>query len=753
VAAAVAAILLLTQPDAAAAQTEQGPNSNLEEVVVTARKREENLQQTPISVAAFSAAALEARQITNIADLGKFTPNLSFEQGANVSGASFAVTTFIRGVGQTDFNLTIDPGVGLYVDGVYVSRSVGALLDTMDVQSVQVLRGPQGTLFGKNTIGGAVVMTSNRPARDFGALAEITTGTDSRADARAMLNLPINDSMAIRATVSRQNRDGYVRRLSDSGTMGDRNTLAGRVQLLIEPAGRFEALISADYTRSREEGLPSILIAANPLGDFASFHNFVVAGASCAVNPFAPLPECYNAQWLTGDEYSTHSTSTNRSDLDLWGIAATLSWDFDSVQVKSISAYRELESHFDIDTDGSPLPIANSFNDYSQEQFSQELQLTGRAFDDRLKWLGGLYYLREQGADRNYLTFSIASFLSGGLIDNDSYAAFSQLTYEVTERMSLTLGGRYTREKKGFLPDQVIKEDNTGGSMLALSALLIPDPQLNPNGDRILPPVEGTRTSNEFTPSITVDYRLATDVFGYASYSRGFKSGGFTQRVFPPLATVPDFGPEYVTSYEAGIKSELFDRRLRLNGAVYLTNYDDLQISILSGAAPTTRNAGKARIKGFELELEGAPASWLRITAGVGYTDAYYLEVSPLAVDVALDSKLPNAPKWTATSGVTADVYQWEAGTLKLRGDWSYKGDHYKSADNSPYLRQSGVSLVNLSSRFETANGHWSATVGVTNLTDRKYLLSGLDQYLSVGLVEGTYARPREWFLSLRYDY
>ncbi len=749
---AIASLSCLPTP--VLAQSADTADSQLEQVVVTARKREENLQQTPISVAAFTSAALQARQVTNIAEIGKFTPNMSLEQGASVSGASFAVTTFIRGVGQTDFDLTIDPGVGLYVDGVYVSRSVGALLDTTDVQNVQVLRGPQGTLFGKNTIGGAVVVTSKDPTRNFEAGTAVTTGAYGRVDFRGTVNLPVNDVVAVRATVSRQKRDGYVQRLSDGGVMGDVNTTAARLQVAIEPVSNFSILLSGDYTRTREEGLPSILLATNPTAQFAAFYNFVTAGAACGANPFAPVPQCYNSQWITGNKYTTWSTSANRSDLDLWGTSAVLKWDLGWMEAKSISALRGLRSHFDIDTDASPIDLSNTANDYSQRQFSQELQFTGRALQgDRLKWLAGLYYFKESGTDRNYLEFSIADFLSGGLVDNSSYAAFGQLTYGLTDRLSLTLGGRYTYEKKGFLPDQIITRDNTGGSLLALSRALIPDPALNPDGHRILPPIDGTRLFHEFTPAVTLDERFTANVLGYVSYSQGFKSGGFTQRVFPPLAVIPNFGPEHLRSYEAGLKTEFFDHRLRLNGAAYLANYDDMQIVILYGAAPTTRNAGDARIKGFELETEAALASWLHFNAGLGYTDAHYLSVSPLAVGVTPASKLPNAPKWTATMGATADLYHWSAGTISLRGDYSYKSAHYLTADNSPYLYQMGVGLVNLTSIFNDASGHWSFSGGATNLTNRKYLLSGLDQLASVGIAEGTYSRPREWFLSAHYDY
>ncbi|MEX6725496.1 TonB-dependent receptor [Parapedomonas caeni] len=735
---------------------------SLEEITVTARKREENLQASPVSIAAFSAANLEARQVNNIADIGKFTPNMSFENGANIGGSSASVTMFIRGIGQTDFNLTIDPGVGLYVDGVYVSRSVGALLDTADVESVQVLRGPQGTLFGKNTIGGAVVITSKRPSDELEFSVEATTGRYDRFDAKTTINVPITDRFKIRASGSVQTRDGYVERLTDGEMMGNQKSLSGRLVAEFNATDNFTVTLAVDGNKRREQAAPPILLDTNEFGQFAGFNNFALN--SCT--PGSTSSVCYNDHWITGDKYKTWAGDDNESNMDLWGVSMTLDWDLDLLAVKSITAYRKLDSDFVLDIDASPLTISSSANEYSQKQFSQEFQFSGRALDDKLKWLLGLYYLKEKGTDRNYLSFSIADFLSGGKVDNDSYAAFSQVSYDLTDKLSVTLGARYTYEKKRFLPNQYIINDFTGGDLLMLSRCYIAttptlppnplcaaDPTLNPDGNRILPYVQVSTTAKEFTPAITVDYKVTDEVLAYASYSKGFKSGGFTQRVFPPESETPSFTPEFVNSYEVGLKTEWFDRRLRLNGAAFYTDYSDLQIVVNEGIAPKVRNAGKARIKGFELEYEVAVAEGIRWSGGAGYTDAYYLEVPAIASPVTVASKLPNAPKWTATSGLSADVWTTEAGTLSLRGDWSYKGGHYKDAVNSAALYQKGVSLFNASATFTAADEHWSATFGATNLTNKKYLLSGYQDLAAASAVEGTFSRPREWYLKLKYQY
>lgn len=740
----------------------------LGEIVVTARKRAENLQDTPISVAAFSGESLEQKQVNSVGDLGRFTPNVSLEQGASISGSSSAITAFIRGVGQTDFNLTIDPGVGLYVDGVYVSRSVGALLDTLDLEQVQVLRGPQGTLFGKNTIGGAIVLTSRKPSDDFELSVEGTTGSYNRADGRLTVNVPLSDTVKLRAGGSVQTRDGYVRRLFDGGRLGNKNSLSGRIQLLIEPTSNFSLLFSADGTRTREQAIATNLVAVDENAQFPFFHNKIVNAASCGA-PGTPTPQndiCYTSRWITGDPFTTWASGPNYSDLDLWGVSLTAEYDLGSATLKSITAYRDLKSRFYLDVDQSPRIIDETFNDYSQNQFSQEFQIAGQAFDDRLNYLVGLYYLKEKGVDRNGLEFTIARFLSGGSVDNDSYAAFAQATWKFTDRLNLTLGARYTSEKKRFTPDQVILQDNLGGNLLLLSRCFVrpvpvlpPNPTctadltLNPNGNLILPNVQRVTKANEFTPAVTLDYKFSDDVLAYLSYSKGFKSGGFTQRVFPPLPEAPSFGPEFVNSYEIGLKTELFDRRVRFNTAAFYADYDDLQIIVADGIAPTVRNAGTARIKGFEAELEIAAGDRVRLQGGVGYTDAEYRTVSPLAAPVTVNSQLPNAPKWTATANVVIDAVKADWGGITLVGDWSFKSASHKEAINSPGTFQPAYSLFGASVTATLLDDRLQLSFGGTNLSDKRYILTGYDNIGAQGHIQVTPARPREWFLRAKFKY
>ncbi len=753
--AAILGLVSLWGADAPA-QTAAAPGDQLEEITVTARKREENLQVTPIAVTAFSANALAERAVNNIADVGKFVPNVAFQSGSAISGSSTSVTIFIRGIGQTDFTEVIDPGVGVYVDGVYVSRSTGSLLDASDIANIEILRGPQGTLFGKNTIGGAVVVTTQKPKDYLEGSLEGVTGAYDRFDVNAMLNVPITDKFKIRASGTFQSRDGYVKRLTDDNYMGGQDRIGGRIVALLDATDDLSFNLSIDASRNHEGDLGTTLLASNPNAFFASFYNNVLSGANCSV-PTSNL-RCFSSNYITHNPYTTYNDSRNKSTLQLLGFSLTTTYNIeDDLTFKSITAYRRFEGTFDFDSSNSPLtPLDNTEDDYSDRQFSQELQLSGTGLNDKLKWVGGAFFLKEQGADRNNLVFSLANFLSGGFVDNDSYAGYVQGIYAITDDIHLTLGGRYTFEDKRFTPDQYIKLDRTGGGLLGLSQLFIPASE-NPNGNRILPLEQRTTMANEFTPAITIDYQLAQDVLAYASFSKGFKSGGFTQRVFPPLPQAPSFGPEYVDSYEVGFKTEWFDKKLRFNTAAFFTDYTAIQENTTIGIAPTTQNAGKANINGAEMETEYVATDWLRLNGGLGFTDANYRAIAPgaQAAGVLLGNRLPYVSKWSGTLGASADVWRGEIGVVSVRADGSYRSSYFPDAINSQILRQTGYATMNASATFETTDEQWSFTAGGTNITSTKYQIVGYSDLGAggSGTASAAFARPSEWYLKAKYKF
>ncbi len=719
----------------------------LEEIIVTARKTAENIQETPVAVTAIAAQVLEERAIVNISQIAASTPSTRFDPAAPLSGSSNSVNVFIRGVGQTDFNLTIDPGVGIYLDDVYISRSVGALLDTTDIDRIEVLRGPQGALFGKNTIGGAIAITSKQPGAERTLSAQLATGSFNRTDLQFSADLPITDALRMRLTGAKLTSDGYVERLADNGEAGDRDALFGRLVTQWTPATDVTLTLTLDGTRAREATVGATALRiyeVNPLPaaipvHFPTVSNLALNGARCAPPNPARLtdPTCYNTQWITDDPRKTWSGGNNRSDSDIWGAALTAAAELGDVTFKSISAFRQLDSVFDLDTDMSPVPLVNTANDYTQEQYSQELQLSGTA--SGLRWLFGLYYLNETGTDVNSLTTVLTSFRSGGSVDNDSYAAFGQLVYSLGEHASISVGGRYTWETKRFSPDQII-----------LTTLPIPLPFAP--GDRILPVGEVDAEAAQFTPSLSFDYQLSDAVLAYASYSEGFKSGGFTQRIFPPEPEAPGFRPEFIESYETGLKTELFDRQVRWNSAAFYSDYSDQQVIVLDGFAPKVRNAGDSRIWGVETEVEAVASSRLRISGSLSHVNAKYTRIDPRAAPITLRSRLVNTPRWMGSLGFTDVLWTGANGELSTRWDWFYSSELAKDAENTPELIQQAYHTLNAGLTYASGDERWAVSVGGTNLTGEDYLVSG-GYVPAAGAVYGVYNRPREWYARLKLNF
>ena len=357
--------------------------------------------RTYISISAFTARDLESRQIESAGDLDEITPGLVFDTSAPSSGSNSAATIFIRGVGQIDFVPTTDPGVGLYVDDVYYARAVGAALDFMDLERIEVLKGPQGTLFGRNTIGGAINIIPKAPSDEFGGSLQMTVGSDSRIDVQGSLDLPISDVLRSKLSFSDRRRDGYVTRLSDGVKTGDDNATSTRLALHWDVADNVRAKFSADYTRERENGAPLVLLKTNEGppgsdpdfpngGGFARFVNnppppipaaALVNGRPCdQPRPVAAVVGCYGDHWVV-DEFTTNATLPVMSNLDYWGVSSKILWDInEDITFKSVTAYRDLESAFQRDPDGSPLTVFHTIDQFDQNQFSQEFQLLGNSF-------------------------------------------------------------------------------------------------------------------------------------------------------------------------------------------------------------------------------------------------------------------------------------------------------------------------------------------------------------------------------------
>ncbi len=791
----VAAFLSLTgslsSATVALAQT-TGADRMLEEVKVTARRREESLQDAPIAVSAFTGDNLSYRGITRLDQIAKFVPNLTLQNNPSFGGASNSAAMYLRGVGQKEFLPTSEPGVGLYVDDVYIARSVGAILDLIDIERLEVLRGPQGTLFGRNTIGGAISITTVKPAigGEFGGKVGAAYGTDNRLNFKGAVDIPIGSTAGLRISGASFTQDGYVER-QDGVDLGDDDTLTARVALAWEPSERLRADFSFDYTSDSENGPAMELVAidftdlsqlqgvvAAPPPPMAFVHNVTAAalapGVPCAVtgvdgkgityNPGSP--NCYDNRYLRGNG-KNGGTAEAKSDTDVYGLSMNLSYELTNALIlKSITAWRDLDSEFARDGDHSPQRISQFFDDLEQEQFSQEFQVLGD--HGRLNWIAGAYYFHEEGKNANILDFTVSNFRSGGEFDNEALALFAQATYDLTDAWHLTVGGRYTEETKSFRPDQVIFTNYYAGISQAVppgNPLAALDAPFLQAGSRILPYVEKKLEIDEFTPRVNLSWDASDDLMFYATYSEGFKSGGFTQRVFPPIVPpftappgtpdidlIPTFEPEFADVYELGFKSTLMDGRVRLNGAIFHTDYEDLQVQVFNSVAPVTENIGSADIDGLELELQASPgAGWL-VDATFAWLDAEYDEIDTGLTLIGEDFAFERVPEYSASLGLSKEFSLNERGNLVIRGDASYRDETFNDAFNTPILKTDSYTLLDASMRWTNAKENLSVILSAINLTDENYLATGV-YGTAFQSYEGVFDRGRQWLIEAQWSF
>lgn len=757
----------LAAPSVAAAADEVRQAGALEEVVVTARKREESLQDTPIAISAFSAAALERQQITSTEDLDQVAPNLQFASYGPLTGNNSAAQVYIRGIGQSDGSSGVDPGVGLYIDDVYMGRSVGGVLDFRDVSNVQILRGPQGTLFGRNTIGGAVLLTTTLPGKEFGGTARVGIGDDHLYEGFAAVDVPIADSLAARISVGARQRDGYVTRVYDGLDLGNEDTYTVQSSLQWLPSDSLTVTVRGDYTKEDENGSPFVFAAIN---ESQIFPAAISRGSGCPGATFPPPsvpqtvvdPRCANdATWNLG-KYRNGGNARAESTLENWGASGTLQWELsDTFSVKSITAYRELDWSGSRDADNTGLLVLHTDYSSAGDQFSQELQALVET--DRLRGVVGAFYFEESIDDFLLVPFAappplVASGAIPGsldyqraLIDNDNFALFTQWTYDVTDALSLTAGARYTEETKGI---QIVSFTVTPLTApvnipTTLNTPLVAGPGLN-----IIPqPFENKYEST--TGSASIQYRWNESVMTYLSWSQGFKSGGFNQRYnqAPPGNLPVAFDDETAETFELGLKSEL-GANLRLNAAIFSTDYDNMQLTYRLGIVPLLFNAGKSSIEGAELELTYAPGHLL-VEASAGYLDNKFDEIAVVpgtTQTVGPDNTLPFAPEWQANLGVGYDFGVGNA-TLTPRINLSYTSEQFFDAANSREVAQlDDVTLLNASLTLEL--GVWRLRGGVNNLTDEQYRVAGNSSFsTSAGYAEVIYSRPRNYFLSASVDF
>jgi iron complex outermembrane recepter protein len=745
---------------AAQAQQEEKAQGALEEIVVTARKRTESLQDTPVAISAMTGAMLEAAAVRDLSEASRFVPNLSLTKGGAIAGSSAAAAVFIRGVGQGDFIVSSDPGVGIYIDGVYHARMVGASMELAEVERVEVLRGPQGTLFGRNTIGGAINILSKQPEPDFSAYTSLTAGENDNYGVKAGVNLPLSEHVYARFSGMARERGGYVDALQYNDLqLGDEDVKSVRGQLRFD-FDRVDVNLSVDYSEQNDHGAAWVaeeIVApgADPTFNylFASFANLFTGDPSCqSVAGQSTNPTCFGPVWKTNDRFATNNTFRDvatgeliepYSDMQNYGASATVEADLGFGQFKSISAYRELDSGFTRSLSQTPLvTFENNTTTFDSEQYSQEFQLTGRT--GQLDWVAGFYYFKEDAIEIDDLITSLFSRLADTFtVQNRSLALLANVTYHFTDRLHFTAGARWTDEKK----DGVGKAPN------------FVDP-----GNGVLTPtyLASSQKLTEVTPSANLAFNFTPDVLGYVSYSEGFKSGTFSPRLpFPNLAgpSLPTADPEYVKSYEAGMKSDLFNGLARFNVALFYMKYDDIQIGYAPPSNPANTIAGNiaaAEIKGAEFELQSQIGDHLRLNASLGLMDAKFTHLDNLPTPFfSTKTPLERTPDYQGNVGLTYTI-PISAGDIVLGTDWSFVGEQALYSDNAgyPLALQDAWSSGNVSVGYVAPDDRWRVTLYVENVTDEAHKTSAVDVTRDTfAVAEVVYNRPREVFATVTFNF
>lgn len=710
-------------------------------LTVTARRREETAQSTPVSLTALSGEGLEARGITDISEIESLTPNLTYQNSPGAGGASNVATVYLRGVGQRDFLGTIDNAVGFYIDDVYYGRALGGVVELLDVERVEVLRGPQGTLFGRNNVGGAIKLHSRTPGDVAGGYVDATYGTDNLYAIKASIDTPLGDNLLTNFSALASGQDGYVDRPA-GGDLGNKNVLAARYALEWDATESLSVSLAADISDSRDNGPAFTLAEAGTLADggFPGFHNNVLYPDVCAYpgGITSTDPQCYNAQWES--DSVNNGTAPTYSDIIQTGVRLGVDWSVaEDITLKSITSFRKMDAEFARDADTSPLTVLHFYDDFETETFSQEFQLLGEALDGKLNWTTGLYYYDELGENINLLEFAIANFISGSKFGTDSKAVFAQATYDVTDTLSITGGLRYTQEEKSFTPDQVVGTNNID----------------IPEGTLILPAGKNSRTDEKTTPTLTVSYTPLDGLMVYSTYAEGFRSGGYVQRIFPPLSIVPNFGPETAKSYEAGLK---FDNGgFRLNTAAFLVDYTDIQVRTQNPGYVGffEANVGNAQISGFEVESHARLFDGFFVEGALGYTDAEYTSIdveAPLVASITTESEFPHVPEWSASASLLKEFDLDTLGDVVARLSVDYHDGYFNNPENTTPIVTPERTLVDLSFVWTDLSGDLSVDFGVKNLTDERYVTAGYNNP-SIGTAEVIIDRGIQWYIGSRLSF
>jgi len=706
------------------------------DIIVTARRRNEVLLDVPIAVTAYSGEQLNRQGALDITDIGDTTPNVTFETSR---GTNTTLTAFIRGVGQQDPVAGFEQGVGLYLDDVYLNRPQASVLDIYDVERIEVLRGPQGTLYGRNTIGGAIKYVTRRLSDDPELRIRANVGTYKQADLIVTASAPLATGLKVGASVARLSRDGFGKNLTTGDENYNKDVWAARGTVEVEPAADTWFRVSGDYTWDD----------SNPRGG----HRLIPGLASGT----PVLHDVFDSQGALDDP----KQRVTGGGFALHGEIGIVDW----LKFRTITAYRHDKSKTPIDFDALPAVDVDVPAIYRNHQFSQEFQFV--ADKGPLQGVAGLYYLNANARDvfdvRLYTT--LPAILPGltaataGSVDTKTWAAFADFTYDFTPQWSVSLGGRYTDDKRH-------------ARVLRTTYIFGGSPQLGGSGvfDQTGLPIattsnfNGQRKDTAFTPRASINFKPNADHNIYISYSKGFKGGGFDPRGQSTQAPVqtPEgifdymaFDPEKVDSFELGWKASVLQNRLQFAAAVFDAEYKDVQVPASVGCIDAsgnpsfcgqTTNAGKARFRGAEFEgnLRAgenllAAGDRLNISTSVGYLDAKYLKFltvmsvdqngvpfpgGPQLVDMAPFRHIQNTPKWTASGSLDYNTPAF-GGRLNANTTLSYRSKSQQFETAIPGLDQKSFALLDANLLWRSPTGRFEVGLHGKNLTDKKYITSG----------------------------
>jgi iron complex outermembrane receptor protein len=702
-------------------------------VTVTARKREETLQEVPVAVTAFTADALDQLNVEDLSDLDAQVPNLTIYAAR---GSSSTITAYIRGVGQSDPLWGVDPGVGIYMDDVYIARPQGALLDVFDVERIEVLRGPQGTLYGKNTIGGAIKYISRGLSVDPDGQASITVGNYNQLDVRASASGSVGEgALRGRLAVASLNRDGYGENLTNGQPVSDKEILAAR--------GQLGAYVNDDL---------NIQFAFDWMDDQSGVRGAKMLAPNRFAPGFAPLDS----------RYDIRSGMPNVNDTTMKGASATVNWSVnEDWALKYILAKRESDTETNIDFDTLPNKVADVKAFYSDEQVSNELQVN---YDGggRSRGVVGLYFFDGQAGGQVLNNFFNASFGdTQGTIYTEQWALYADWTFDLTEKLKLDVGARYTDERKHAVVLNRCYTDATFSTLAVRCAANNPTPIAASFDKRI--GFENT------SPKVSLDYQITPDIMIYGLATRGFKSGGYNiraQATAVPRSAEP-FDDESVDSYEIGTKMGFLDQTLFLNLAAFHNKYEDIQLSVFTSYDSNGdgvndaffgdfTNAGSGTVEGVEVEYQWLPTPHWLISGNLAWLDAKYDEFIYAGVNIADEQEFTNAPEFSGALNVEFRTPLSGGGDISARVGYSYQSDVVATTEivrtGALPITQDGYGLVNAGVIWRLDDA-WSFSLQGTNLADKEYRTTGYNLNAALGVLTGFYGAPRQYSLAVRYDF